>query len=97
MACTVILTVRPKEGMRDTLVDTFRAILPDTRAFDGCLGVTVTQNMDDADSLVVIEQWSTRAHYEKYLAWRAERGDIDKLMGLLGTDPSFMHLEPLDA
>jgi quinol monooxygenase YgiN len=37
-----------------------KEILPDTRAYDGCLGVDVITNQDDGNNLVLVEKWKTR-------------------------------------
>ena len=57
MTCIVILEVTAKKGTGIQLVETFRALLPDTRNKDGCQGVEVTTNLDDADNLVLVERW----------------------------------------
>ena len=33
----------------------------------------------DPDAVEVISKWETKAHYEKYLAWREEDGTLGKL------------------
>jgi quinol monooxygenase YgiN len=62
-------------------------LLPVTRNKDGCQGVEVTTDLDDADNLVLVERWKMRKHYENDLAWRQHRGGLDKsaaaLTGLL--------------
>jgi quinol monooxygenase YgiN len=80
MTCIVILEVTAKKGAGMQLVETFRALLSDTRNKDGCQGVEVTTNLDNADNLVLVQRWATRKHYENYLAWRQQRGDVDKLV-----------------
>ena len=49
MTCIVILEVTAKKGTGMQLVENLRALLPDTRNKDGCQGVEVTTNLDDAD------------------------------------------------
>ena len=48
-------------------------------------------NQDDSLNLVLLETWSTREHYEKYLAWRSERGDLEVLGVLLSQAPSIRY------
>jgi len=72
-------------------------ILPDTRAYDGCQGIDVYFNVDDADKMVMIERWDSRAHHEKYLGWRTETGVMDKLGGMLAGPPSIRYFERVDA
>ena len=73
-------------------MDAFEAlllkILPATRSFEGCEGLTVHRNMDEAANVVLIEQWESRAHYDKYLAWRDETGVLGQLAALPEGPPS---------
>jgi len=97
MSCTVILEVTAQSGKGSELIGLFASILGDTRAFDGCSGVDVVVNQDDADNVVLLEHWESRAHYEKYLAWRQERGDLDALGGFLAGAPSIRYFDSADA
>jgi quinol monooxygenase YgiN len=93
MTCTVIFEANAKNGNGVQLLETFRALLPNTRNKDGCQGVEVTTNLDNADNLVLVERWATRKHYENYLAWRQQRGDIDKLAQALAGPPSIRYFD----
>ena len=68
-------------------------ILVDTRAFDGCLGVTIWTNGEDADKVWLLEDWQTRAHQEAYLNWRMETGNTAHLGPYLAGDLRFLWLE----
>ncbi|MEN0085571.1 MAG: antibiotic biosynthesis monooxygenase [Leifsonia sp.] len=50
------------------------AILEDTRAFDGCLGVQVVTDVTDPAHVVAVERWESLEHDEAYRAWRAGPG-----------------------
>ena len=97
MATRVILEVNAKSGTGDELVAFFRSILPETRAHEGCTSVEVLQNSDDADNVVLVEDWETREQYEQYLAWQRERGTSDRLMGALAEPPIIRHFDVTDA
>ena len=97
MAARVILDVRAKPGTGDDLIAFFRSILPDTRAYEGCTSVEALQNSDDADNMVVVEVWETRAQYEEYLAWQRERGTSDRLKEALAEPPYIRHFNVTDA
>ena len=97
MAVRVLLEVRAKPGTGNELVAYLRTILPETRAYEGCLGADMLQNRDDADNLVLVETWETREQYEKYLAWRRGRGDSDRLKEGLAEPPDIRHFEVADA
>jgi quinol monooxygenase YgiN len=97
MGCTVVLEIKLKSDMIDVGKQTFKAILPDTRAYDGCAGVDVIENQDEAGNLVLIESWESRAKYEKYLGWRAETGALEKLGALCEGAPSIRFFDSVDA
>jgi quinol monooxygenase YgiN len=57
--------------------------LPDIRGFDGCRDATLHVNKDDDLNLLFVEHWASREHFERYRAWRAERGDHTRLVAML--------------
>ena len=87
MSVLVILEVKAKPNSREALTDYFRKNLPDTREYDGCQNIT-THLSDDGVSVVLVEHWDSKEHYDKYLAWRTERGDVAALEKLF-EDPKF--------
>ena len=92
MACQVLLEATIKEGCADALRTMFVEVLPDTRSFDGCIYIYITRDQDNPNQIIIIELWETRAHYEKYLAWRTETGVMDKL-GTMIENPSWRFLD----
>ena len=97
MAVRVILEVKAKPGTGDEVVAFFRSIMPETRAYEGCTSVDTLQNSDDADNVVLVEEWETREQYETYLAWQRERGTSDRLKQALAEPPSIRHFDVTDA
>ena len=97
MSCTVLLELKVKPGTGDEVLATLKSILPDTRSYDGNIGVHVFRNQDDPDVLVAVEEWESKSHYEKYLAWRTETGVMDTLMELVAQPPSIRYFDPTDA
>ena len=89
MACQVLLEIRIKKDCVEKLRSWMRTILPDTRGFDGCITLYLVQNQDEPTNFVVVEQWESRAHYEKYLKWRTDTGILAELVGMLDGEPSF--------
>ncbi|MBV1899626.1 MAG: antibiotic biosynthesis monooxygenase [Cycloclasticus sp.] len=87
MAIDVTLELQVSEENREALLNTLEAILPDTRSYKGCQSIVVTCNDDDPLNIVLLEKWDTRVDHESYIAWRAERGDLDKLGALLAAPP----------
>lgn len=97
MAVRVVLEMKAKTGTGNDLVAAFKSTLADTRAFEGCTSIDVLQNSEDADSLMLVEVWETRAHHEKYLAWRRERGDIERRAGSFAERPNVRYFDLTDA
>ena len=97
MAVTILLEVRAKEGTGNDLLATMKGILPDTRSYDGCINLNVYQNQDDSDVLVLVENFESKAHYEKYVAWRVETGVMQQLGDSLAEPPSIRFFDLADA
>jgi quinol monooxygenase YgiN len=93
MSFTVVLDLNAKPGSMEDMKKLFAEILPDTRKYEGCEGVDVKINNDDADNMVIIERWQSRPHYEKYFAWRQQTGLIDRLGPMLGAPPNIRYLD----
>ena len=66
--------------------------LPDTRAFDGCISVE-TYAEQDGSSILLVEEWESKAHQEAYLEWRVSTGLIDALAPFVSADPIFRTYE----
>lgn len=92
MSVDVIFSLQVNPENREELLAIFSAILPDTRNYTGCQGVVVTSNEDDMHNIILLEKWNKRTDHESYLAWRTERGDIEKLAALLSAPPTLTYL-----
>ena len=73
MAELVVLNFKAAEGQFGPLSDMFRAVLGDTRAFDGCIKVDTYEDEENS-TITLVEEWETLAHQQTYLAWRVETG-----------------------
>jgi quinol monooxygenase YgiN len=96
MSVKVILEVQSKSDSIDQLKSTLENILPDTKSYEGCVGVQVIGNQDDPLNLILLETWESRAHYEKYLAWRDETGALQALGEMLSQPPSIRYFDDLN-
>jgi quinol monooxygenase YgiN len=97
MSVMVLLEVQVKPEAVDEIKAAMKQALPDTRAFDGCQRVTMYSNQDDPTNMVLVEQWDSREHYEKYLAWRTETGMMDQVGAILSAPPSIRYFDKVDA
>jgi quinol monooxygenase YgiN len=76
MPITVVLELNLKADHVDAVLAGLREILPDTRAFDGCVSVSVVRDADDPSHIALIERWEQRSDQERYFAWRQETGSL---------------------
>jgi quinol monooxygenase YgiN len=78
MAITAFLELRVKpEALEQGLHAALHAILSDTRAFDGCLGVDVLIDTADPTHIVAVEKWESEEHDAAYRAWRTGDGQTN--------------------
>ena len=81
MSMIVNITFTAADGQRDALVDSLLSVLDETRAYDGCEGVTFAEANDYPGSMLLVEKWASIPHYDAYKAWRRESGTT-----VLGSD-----------
>ena len=93
MSVLVLLEVSLKPENVNDFTNFMKNELQHTRGFDGCNGLTVHNNQDDSNNIVIVEDWDSRQQYEKYLAWRTERGDLEKLAAWLTGEPSIRYFD----
>jgi quinol monooxygenase YgiN len=91
-----VIEVQIKPEALEQVKAGLKAALPDTRAYDGCLGVDCYANTEDPNNLIVIDVWESEKHYEKYMAWRTETGFMEQMAAAFSAPPSFRHYERLD-
>ena len=81
MSVLILLEFTAKPANAGDITSYMKDELHYTRGSDGCNSVTVHKNQDDPNNMVIVEDWDSRQQYDKYLAWRRDRGDLEKLMG----------------
>lgn len=96
MGVTIIadLAVQPKNV--DELVSVFQELLPVTRKYEGCLGIELHRNRNDPNNFILIEEWRTQEHHEKYIAWRTETGVMDQVGAYLTRAPGFRYFDHIE-
>jgi heme oxygenase (mycobilin-producing) len=88
VAIIAILDLRLKAESLDSAPGILRATLTDTRAFAGCLDVTVLNDTADPAHVVVYETWESLDHDRAYRAWRASPEGASQLGSLLAAPPA---------
>lgn len=97
MSVLVLLEAQVKPEDIPDLESYIAELLPDTRAYDGCQGVDAYFNSEHTGSMVLVEHWDSRAHYEKYLAWRTETGVLDRIVAMFVRPLNTRYFERIDA
>tara|TARA_B100001540_G_C15407121_1_gene461540 strand:+ start:304 stop:597 length:294 start_codon:yes stop_codon:yes gene_type:complete len=97
MTVTIILEIKAKAGTSSKILDILEEVLPDTRSYDGCLGLKTYQNQENPDIIVLVEEFESREKYSQYLSWRQETGVFDSLAQELEEPPSIRYFDLKDA
>lgn len=87
MAITAILDLQLKAESLEAAPEVLHATLTDTRAFPGCLDVTVLVDSDDPAHVVLYETWESIEHDRAYRAWRATAEGASGLGSVLAAAP----------
>jgi heme oxygenase (mycobilin-producing) len=71
VAITAILDLQLKTDSLDTALTVIHETLVATRAFPGCLGVSVLVDSGDPAHVILYEAWESIEHDRAYREWRA--------------------------
>jgi quinol monooxygenase YgiN len=79
MSVIVTALFPTKAEASDDFYKTLVSVLPDTRAYDGCISVTPHRDLDDPTKVLLIEEWESREQYLAYLQWRTDTGLLEAI------------------
>jgi len=85
---TAILDLQLKADALDRANDVMRETLTATRAFPGCLGVTVLVDRADPAHVAVYEQWESPEADAAYRKWRTTPDGASDLGTVLAAAPT---------
>ena len=94
-----ILVMREVQIQSDKIADMKSYLIqtvPETRSYDGCQGIDVYFNIDNPGNMVVLQQWESQDHFDKYLQWRKETGVFSKSVSMLTGSLSTRYFERAD-
>jgi len=92
MTLTVLLDLQLKPESTAAAPAMLREILAQTRVFDGCLGVDVLIDTENATHVILLERWATAEADAAYRDWRAGAGATE-LGSLLAGPPTITQFE----
>ena len=93
MAATAFLDLHLRPEALGDAPGVLAAVLADTRAFDGSLGIEVLQDVADPAHLTVVERWESLQHDDAYRAWRATPEGASDLGRVLAGPPTLWRYE----
>jgi quinol monooxygenase YgiN len=96
MSVIVLVTIFAKEEFLEELKKYFKEILPGTRSFEGCQGVQLYENQEFPTKLTIHAKWTSEEAQKKYMAWRMETGELDKLLPMLSEPPTMQFYTIVD-
>jgi quinol monooxygenase YgiN len=88
VAIIAILDLQLKPESLDSAPGVLHATLTDTRAFPGCLSVTVLNDSADPAHVVVYETWESIEHDRAYRDWRTTPEGASDLRTVLAAPPA---------
>jgi quinol monooxygenase YgiN len=88
VALTATLDLRLKADKLDTAFEVIHETLTATRAFPGCLGVSVLVDSADPAHVLVLETWESPEADNAYRQWRATPEGASNLGSLVAAAPS---------
>ena len=97
MSILVLLEAQIQPDKIADMKSSLEQMLPETRGYDGCQGIDAHFNVNEPGNMVVVEQWESRSHHEKYLQWRTETGVMAKLASMLEGPPNMRYFKKANA
>ena len=97
MAIRHVVTVQVAGGRAEDFIDAFKALQASALREPGCEQYELFRSVDDPDTMVMLERWSTRELLDRHMA--AERAGnaalVDAVVALWdpGTTPTVEHYE----
>lgn len=85
MATVAILELQIKADALENAHKVIHETLAATRAFPGCLGVTVLNDSDDPAHVAIYETWESIERDQAYRAWRATPEGASDLGSIVAT------------
>ena len=67
MTTLVFVDLKPNSNDKDALLEYLGSIIEDTRNYDGCQFCDIYLEDDDV-GMIFVENWESKAHYDKYLS-----------------------------
>ncbi|WP_435659694.1 putative quinol monooxygenase [Leisingera caerulea] len=84
----VLVWLKPLPERFANLAMELREMINETRAFPGCLEASLAVS-EEYGEIVIQHAWQSRAAQDRYLEWRADRGDLIRISEMLDEEQYF--------
>jgi len=79
---SITFEMQVKPEVLPGFLDGLPGLIRESSQFPGFRSMRVVQHKDDPARLLLIELWDSEIAYNRYIAWRTERGDMERLAQL---------------
>ena len=83
----VTVTWKIKPELTKTCVETLRDMFPTTRLKKGFRNIRLLRSDVDPNEFILVQEWDEVRNHQDYMQFRAETGDIAKLMAMTVSPP----------
>ena len=97
MTVKVLAEFNCVDGNADKFIEICQNIFPVTREFDGCSYIDTSAAQEDPNRLIMTENWASKGHHLKYLEYRKNDGNLEKLVALLDSPTEITYFDLSDA
>lgn len=96
MAVCVTIDLAIDPARVDEFLALIKSVAGDTRAYDGCRLFDIWRDQDKPGHVLFYEIWDSRPQQEKYFAWRAETGLVEKIGPYMTAPPVISYYDRFD-
>src|SRR5471032_2340757 len=86
-AITVTSLMNVKDNFAADFNGGLSALMRETSSSPGVRSVRAFRNAETVNAILFVEEWESEAAFKAYIAWRTERGDMERLGQMLSKPP----------
>ena len=94
---TTMMTMQIAPGRMAEFEALMSVEAPLTREFDGCERFEVYAATSTPGVVLFLERWKSKEHEQRYVRWRTERGDMQRLGAFFSAPPTSVVLSEFSA
>ena len=86
--CTATWVI--KQERADEFVEILGGMFSETSTHDGFINIRLLRSDTAENEFILLQEWETTQHHHAYVAFRGERGDLDRLAAMTA-GPTLIH------